>query len=63
MSGDFPWHRYMLDTFGEAGGRGEVKNRNLRGVTTREIYKSRMSSKVTPKVEQTYPHANFPNIV
>ena len=48
MSGDFPLHRYMLDTFIEAVGRGEVKNTNLKGVTTREIYKSRMSSMSTP---------------
>ena len=44
MPGDFPLHRYRLDTFVEAVGRGEVKNRNLKGVTTREIYKSRMSN-------------------
>jgi hypothetical protein len=64
MSRDFPLHRYMVDTFVEAVGRGEVKNRNLKGVTTREIYKSRMSSIGTPpKVEQKHPLVNFPNIV
>ena len=37
---------------------------NLKGVTTREIYKSRMSSIGTPpKVEQKHPMVNFPNIV
>ena len=36
----------------------------MKGVTTREIYKSRMSSIGTPpKVEQKHPLVNFPNIV
>lgn len=64
LSRDFPLHRYMVDTFVEAVGRGEVRNSNLKGVTTREIYKSRMSSSSTPpKVEIKYPLVNFPNIV
>ena len=37
MSRDFPLHRYMLDTFVEAVGRSEVKNRNLKGVTRKSI--------------------------
>ena len=64
MSGDFPLHRYMLDTFFEAVGRGEVKNNNLKGVTTRAVYKSRMSSILTPpKVELKYPLTNFQETV
>ena len=64
MSRDFPLHRYMLDTFVEAVGRGEVKNSNLKGVTTRAVYKSRMSSILTPpKVELKYPLINFQETV
>ena len=51
MSRDFPWHRYMVDTFVEAVGRGEVKNSSLKGVTTRAIYKSRMSFQKERKKE------------
>jgi hypothetical protein len=55
----------MVDTFVEAVGRGEVKNRKLKGVTTiYKIYKSRMSSIGTPpRVQQINPLVNFPNIV
>ena len=64
MSRDFPLHSYMMDTFVEAVGRGKVKNSNLQGVTTRAIYKSRMSSMITPpKVEQKYPLTNFQETV
>ena len=41
MSRNYPLHKYMLDTFMEAVGRGKIKNRNLRAVTTGEIYRSR----------------------
>ena len=54
----------MLDTFMESLGRGEAKYSNVRSVTTIEIYKSRMSSLLTPpKVEQKFPHVNFGQLV
>ena len=55
MSKRFPLHQYLLDTFLESVARGEIKNGNLRGVTTKEIYKSRMSSMLTPpKLSQSF---------
>jgi hypothetical protein len=64
MSRDFPLHRYMADSFVEAVGRDEVKNSSLKGVTTKAIYKSRMSSMFTPpKVELKYPLTNFQETV
>ena len=54
----------MLDTFMESVGRGEIKNSNMRLVTTKEVYKSRMSSLLTPpKVELKFPLVNFPELV
>ena len=54
----------MMDTFMESLGRGEIKNSNVRIVTTREIYKSRMSSLLTqPKVEAKFPLVKFSVLV
>ena len=48
----------------ESVGRGEIKNSNMRVVMTKEIYKSRMSSLLTPpKVELRFPLVNFPKVV
>ena len=47
MSRIFPLQQDMLDTFLESVGRGEIKNSNTQEVTTKEIYKSRMSSLLT----------------
>ena len=64
MTRHFPLHQHMLDTFMESVGRGEIKNSNIRMVTTKEIYKSRMSSLLTPpKVELKFPLVNFPELV
>jgi hypothetical protein len=64
MTRHFPLHQHMLDTFMESLGRGEIKNSNMRVVTTKEIYKSRMSSLLTPpKVELKFPLVNFPELV
>jgi hypothetical protein len=64
MSKNFPLHQHLLDTFIEAVGRGEVKSSNMRAVTTKEIYKSIMSSLLTPpKVESKYPLVNFQELV
>ena len=54
----------MLEAFMESVVRGEIKNSNVRVVTTKEIYKSRMSSLLTPpKVEIKFPLVNFPELV
>ena len=64
MSRRFPLHQHMMDTFMESLGRGEIKNSNVRIVTTREIYKSRMSSLLTPpKVEAKFPLVKFSVLV
>jgi hypothetical protein len=64
MSREFPLRKYMLDTFMEAVGRGEVQNSNMKVVMTREIYRSRMASLLTPpKAENKFPLVNFPNIL
>jgi hypothetical protein len=64
MTRHFPLHQHMLDTFMESVGRGEIKNSNMRVVSTKEIYKSRMSSLLTPpKVELKFPLVNFPELV
>ena len=47
MTRHFPLHQHMLDTFMESVGRGEIKNSNMRVVSAKEIYKSRMSSLLT----------------
>ena len=48
----------------ESLGRGEVKNSNVRSVTTRDIYRSRMSSLLTaPKLELKFLHINLPQLV
>ena len=60
QSRNFPLHEYMLNTFMEALGRGEVTRSNLKGVTTKTLYKSRMSDLLMPpKVELKYPLTNF----
>ena len=48
----------------EAVGRDEIKNSNMQEVTTKEIYKLRMSSPLTPpKIEHKFPLINFPGLV
>ena len=60
QSRNFPIHQYMLDTFLEAVVRGEVTRSNLKAVTTKSIYKSRMKDLLMPpKVEMKYPLTNF----
>ena len=52
QSRNFSLHQYILDTFLEAVGRGEVTRINIKVVTTRTIYKLRMSDLLMPpKVE------------
>jgi hypothetical protein len=64
MSRNFPLHQHMLDTFLEAVGRGEITRSNLKAVTTKAIYKSRMDDLlIPPKVELKYPLTNFQEIV
>ena len=64
MSGSFPLHQYMLDTFTEAVGRGEVKRSNMKAVTTKAIYTSRMKDLlVSPKAELKFPQVNFKELV
>ena len=61
---NFPLHEYMLDTFLEAVGRGEVKRSNVKNVTTKGIYSSRMCDLLLPpKVELKYPRVNFHELV
>ena len=60
----FPLHQYLLETFLESVGRGEIKNSTMKLVTTKEIYKSRISSLLTPpKIEAKFPLVNFPQLV
>jgi len=64
MSKSFPLHQYMLDTFLEAVGRNEVKETNVKTVTTKEIYASRMEDiLLPPKVEVKFPSVNFQELV
>ena len=59
MTRSFPLNQYMLDTFLEAVGRGEVRRNNipvatpvqksiLKNVTTKAIYTSRMTDMLVP---------------
>ena len=53
MSRNFPLHQHMLDTFLEAVGRGEITRSNLKGVTTKAVYNSKMNDLLMPpKVEK-----------
>ena len=64
MSESFPLHQYMLDTFLEAVGRGEVKVANVKIVTTKELYLSRMEDLLMPpKAEEKFPLINFQELV
>ena len=66
MSKSFPLHlhQYMLDTFLEAVGRNGVKETNVKTVTTKEIYASRMEDiLLPPKVEVKFPSVNFQELV
>ena len=64
MSRIYPLHQHMLDTLLESVGRGEIKTTNVKTVTTKGIYKSRMSSLLSPpKVELKFPSINFSEIV
>ena len=64
MSARFPLHQYMLDTFLEAVGRDEIKETNIKTVTTKEIYAARMEDMLTPpKVEAKFPLVNFQELV
>ena len=64
MSRNFPLHQYMLETFLEAVGRGEVTRSLLKTVTTKAIYRSRMNDLLTPtKVELKYPQINLQEFV
>ena len=64
MSNNFPIHQYMLDTFLEALGRGELNGNNMQAITTKEMYMSRMDDLLTPpKVELKFPLINFPELV
>ena len=64
MSASFPLHQYMLDTFLETVGRDEVKETNIKTVTTKEIYASRMDDMLMPpKVEVKFPLVNFRELV
>ena len=63
-SSKFPIHQYMLDTFLEAIGRGEINGNNMKVVTTKEIYIARMDDLLTPpKVELKFPLVNFQELV
>ena len=64
MSNKFPMHQYMLDHFLEAVGRGEIKENNVRVVTTKMIYASRIEDMITPpKAEDKFPLVNFQELV
>ena len=64
MSKNFPLHQYMLDLFLEAVSRGEIKKTNVKTVTTKEIYLTRMEDILTPpKVEAKFPLVNFQELV
>ena len=48
----------------ESVGRDEIKSSNMQEVTTKDIYKLRMSSLLTPpKIKQKFPLINFPRLV
>ena len=54
----------MLDSFLETVGRDEVKETNIKTVTTKEIYASRMDDMLMPpKVEVKFPLVNFRELV
>jgi hypothetical protein len=54
----------LLDTFLEAVGRGEVKRSNMKAVTTKAIYTSRMKDLlIPPKAKLKFPQVNFKEIV
>ena len=60
----FSMDQYMLDKFLEAVGRGEVKGNNLKVVTTKEMYMSRIEDLLTPpKVEDKFPLVNFQELL
>ena len=64
MSKRFPLHKHMLETFMESVGRDEIKSSNMQAVTTKDIYKLRMSSLLTPpKIKHKFPLINFPRLV
>ena len=64
MSRNFPIHQYMFDTFIEAIGRGEIKENNVKSITTKEIYVARMDDLLNPpKVEVKFPLVNFQELV
>ena len=64
MSARFPLHQYMLDTFLEAVGREEIKETNIKTVTTKEIYAARMEDMLMPpKVEAKFPLVNYQELV
>ena len=57
-------HQIMLENFLEALGRGKIREGNVKTVTTKSIYKSRMEDLLTPpKVEFKYPGVNFRELV
>ena len=64
ISRRFPLHQYMLDVFLEAVGRGEVKESNIKTVTTKDIYQLRMEDLLTPpKIDAKFPLVNFQELV
>ena len=64
LSRNFPIHQYMFDTFIEAIGRGEIKENNVKSITTKEIYVARMDDLLNPpKVEMKFPLVNFQELV
>ena len=64
MSKSFPLHQYMLDTFLEAVGQSEVMVANVKIITTKELYLSRMEDLLMPrKVEAKFSLINFQELV
>ena len=59
----FCLHEHMLVTLLEAVGRGEVTRNNLKLVSTKAIYFSRMNDLLTPTKELKFPQVNFPELV
>ena len=54
----------VCDTFMESLSRGEIKNTDVKKVTTKEIYMSRMYSLLSPpKVELKFLLTNFSELV
>ena len=61
---NFPMHQIMLENFLEALGRGKIREGNVKTVTTKSIYKSRMEDLLTPpKVEFKFSGVNFKELV